>query len=657
VSARADVRAAFRNTALVLGATGIALIALVALFGDRIAPYDPQAWRLVEFYDDRIIVPPSAPDSHHLLGTDPLGRDQLSRLLWGARLTLGVTLLAVVLRLALSLFVAAIATLARGAGDRALATLTNVVSGYPQLLLALLVGVALRDLGVFGFVIALGVVGWPELARFIQFELRRIARAPHVEAARAMGASPPRLALSHIARNALPQIVGVTALETASVLLLLAELGFVGLFVAGSTGFTSDSGAPVLPVRDRAPEWGQMLAGAHGYATNHEWVAYVPAIVVVAAVFAFNLFGEGVRATLDPHSGSVLSPRALGWAARGLSVFVLVGAGGFTLSSLTSARGMSYEDGLARARAAAERERPGSVLVASVLRFTSEAHSLDRPQKLNYYFVDPEGLTLRVGYIDGDPNAAEVTRFSDEDDLGEVHRLAPVDAAVAPWQDALGAAERAGGTAYRSSTRAWLTRVVLLQSGTGPRYRVRYGPIFGPANVDVAIDARTGNLVPLAERIGDNLRTVERELGATPVLLRVSASWRPTSGSNIGFGADAPVLAFYDFGRGDGTGRVLRVSLTLTGGAQVFDFPGQRSPPLGNASDPQVLFARVEDAGGRALRAEWDRASAGLWSASGTLELIDGRQRFSVFYQALTGTNRFAEFRLDVATGAVQRLS
>jgi hypothetical protein len=184
---------------------------------------------------------------------------------------------------------------------------------------------------------------------------------------------------------------------------------------------------------------------------------------------------------------------------------------------------------------------------------------------------------------------------------------------------------------------------------------VRYGPLFGPPNVDVAIDARTGAPVPLAERIGDSLRVVERELGTTPVLLRVSANWRPTTGANIGFGADAPVLASYDFGTGDGTGRVVRVSVTLTGGAQVFDFPGPRPPPLGDASDPQALFARVEEGGGRALRAEWDRASVGPWSASGTLELVDGRQRFTVFYRALAGIDRAAEFHLDVATGTVRR--
>ncbi len=100
---RADVRAAVGNVPLVMGMVGALAVAFVVLFGDRIAPYDPQAWRIVEFYDGRIIVPPSPPDSHHLLGTDPLGRDQLSRLLWGARLSVTVAGLAVLMRLGLGL--------------------------------------------------------------------------------------------------------------------------------------------------------------------------------------------------------------------------------------------------------------------------------------------------------------------------------------------------------------------------------------------------------------------------------------------------------------------------------------------------------------------------------------------------------------------------
>jgi ABC-type dipeptide/oligopeptide/nickel transport system permease subunit len=653
MNVRADVRATIGNLPLILGALGIAAIAFVALFGDRFAPYDPQAWRLVEFYDGRIIVPPSPPDSHHLLGTDPLGRDQLSRLLWGARLSLQVTVLAVVLRLALALLVGALAAVARGVVDGALITLTNVVSGYPQLMLALLIGVALRDLGVIGFVVALGVVGWPELARFLRVELRRIGQAPYVEAAQAMGASPRRIALGHVARNALPQIVGVTALETAAVLLLLAELGFIGLFVSGGTGFTDDLGRPALPVRDRAPEWGQMLAGAHGYITNREWVAYVPALVVIAAVFVFNLFGEGIRAALDPHSRAALSPRALAWGARGIAALVLVGASGFALSTVAAARGLTYEDGLERARAAAERERPGSVLVATVVRFSSQSHGLDRPEKLNYYFVDPEGLTLRVGFVDADPNAAEVKRFEDDDGLGEVWKFAPLGAATVKWQDALLTAERTSGNAYRTATRNWTARVILRESAIGPVYRVRYGPILGSVAVEVAVDAQTGSTaIPPLVRLGDAIERVRSQLGSEPVLLRISASWR-VSGATSGFGAGTPTSIGYEFARADGTGGSVRMDVSQAGVTQIYESQGRRSPPLDREHDVQGLFARVEDAGGRALRAEWARTGTAEWFASGTLEMVEGTPRFTVFYNTF---NRSAQFRLEVATGAVTRV-
>ena len=111
---KSDLRAAAGNLPLVVGLIGALAITFVVLFGDRIAPYDPQAWRIVEFYDGKIIVPPSPPDSHHLLGTDPLGRDQLSRLLWGARLSITVTGLAVLLRVGLGLVVGTLIAASRG---------------------------------------------------------------------------------------------------------------------------------------------------------------------------------------------------------------------------------------------------------------------------------------------------------------------------------------------------------------------------------------------------------------------------------------------------------------------------------------------------------------------------------------------------------------
>ena len=650
---KADLRAGLGNLPLVLGLIGILAIAFVVLFGDRIAPYDPQAWRIVEFYDGRIIVPPSPPDSHHLLGTDPLGRDQLARLLWGARLSITVTGLAVLLRVGLALAVGTVVAAARGVGSSLVLTLTNVVSGYPQLMLALLVGVALRDLGVIGFVIALGIVGWPELARFIAVEFERLSKAPYVEAAHAVGASRRRVALAHVLRNALPQLVGVTALETAAVLLLLAELGFIGVFVGGSVSFVDDFNRPVLPVRDRAPEWGSMLAGALDYATNRQWVAYVPALVVVAAVFVFNLIGEGVRSALDPHRSHALTPRALGWGARVASVLVLVGVSGFAVSQVALAKGLSYDDGLAQARAAAELERPGARLVASVVVFSSQAHALDRPSKLNYYFVDPGGSSLRVGFIDADPNQKELRFLEDDDGLGEIARLAPVEDPTSAWQQALAAAEKSGGNAYRSSTRGWLARVILREFPSGPVYRVRYGPVIGAYALDIPIDARTGSLdVPLPARLGDTWDQIVRQLGGEPVLVRMAGEWRST-GQSQGFGPDRSVTRSYYFARADGSGSAM-VGVNIGQGSFVSFIPTPflKPPPLGDAPELQTLFATVEDRGGRSLRAEAAQAGTVQWFAFGTLERVDGSQRFTAQYRI---GDRLTTFTLDVATGEVRR--
>jgi peptide/nickel transport system permease protein len=652
---RADLRAAIGNLPLVLGMVGVLAIAFVVLFGDRISPYDPQAWRIVEFYDGKIIVPPSPPDSHHLLGTDPLGRDQLARLLWGARLSVTITGLAVLLRVGLGLAVGALVATAQGVGSSLLLTLTNVVSGYPQLMLALLVGVALRDLGLIGFVIALGIVGWPDLARFIAVEFKRLSNAPHVEAAHAMGASPRRIALSHVLRNALPQLVGVTALETAAVLLLLAELGFIGLFVAGSVSFSDNSGAPVLPVRDRAPEWGSMLAGALDYATNRQWVAYVPALVVVAAVFVFNLLGEGVRSALDPHGSRALSPRALGWGARAAAMVVLLGVGSFALSQVAAAKGLSYEDGLAQARAAAELERPGARLVASVVVFSSEAHALDRPAKLNYYFVDRSRSSLRVGFVDADPNQKELRFLEDDDGLGDISSFAPVEDPELAWQEALALAEKTVGNFYRSTARGWLARVILRQFPNGPVYRVRYGPVLGRYAIDFPIDARTGSVdLPLPARLGETWDQVVRQLGGDPVVVRLAAEWRST-GQNQGFGPDRSVTRSYYFSRADGSGSSM-VGVNIGQGSFVSFIPTPfvKPPPLGDAPDLQTLFTMVEERGGRAFREELAQASAAQWFAFGTLERVEGAQRFTVQYRI---GERLGGFTLDVASGEVRRVN
>src|SRR5206468_6852530 len=154
---RADMFRAMRNVALLLGLAGVLALAFVALFGSRLTPSDPQAQRLVLFYPDGTFkVPPTPPDAYYPLGTDPLGRDQLARILWGARLTFTVVLLALLLRASLALAFGVVAGWRGGTYVDVLITfVTNAVAGVPQLLLALLVAVALREYAILGFVVAL----------------------------------------------------------------------------------------------------------------------------------------------------------------------------------------------------------------------------------------------------------------------------------------------------------------------------------------------------------------------------------------------------------------------------------------------------------------------------------------------------------------------
>ncbi len=265
-----EARQFFGNLPLVAGLAGIGLIIVIALFGPQLAPYDPHAWQTIEFRPGNVmVVPPTPPDRYHWLGTDPMGRDILSRLLWGARLTLAATLLVVVARAALGLLVGLASGWRGGVLDALALHATNALTGFPQLMLALLLVVVLKDWGFLGFVLALTVVGWGELAQFVRREGIRLRARPYVEAAHALGARSDQVIRNHILRNLAPQLAGLVALEAGAVLLLLAGLGFIGFFISGGTFFIDDAGRPVLPVRDRAPEWGQMLAGARYHAFAH----------------------------------------------------------------------------------------------------------------------------------------------------------------------------------------------------------------------------------------------------------------------------------------------------------------------------------------------------------------------------------------------------
>lgn len=672
LTAGREVVRALSNIPLVLGLTGVLAIAAIALFGAQLAPGDPQAQRVLIFYPGgRFEAPPTPPDELFLLGTDPLGRDQVSRLLWGARLTLGATLLGLAGRAVLGLGVGVLAGWRRGHVDMALTWLTNAVAGFPQLMLALLIAVALREHGFFGFVVALAAVGWADVAQFVRGEVIRIRASAYVEAARAMGSGGPGILRTHVLRNLAPQLAGVFALEAGSVLLLLAELGFIGLFISGGAAYLTDSGGPILPIRDRAPEWGQMLAGARHYAFSHQYVAFIPGVIVVAAVFAFNLLGEGLRAASDPFGAKRLSPRALGALGRGLGALALVGVVGYGIVTVRSGE-IGFADAMRQAREAAARVQPRAELIAGVVRFRASSHALERPDKLNFYFRTPGDRTiLRVGFVDADPNAMEVKPFDAEDDLPfESYR--PVGEAAVAWEDALRAAEERGGRGYRAGNSGWTVTVALVDEteDPGPKYAVSYsrrvlgsGTITG---VQVAIDAATGEVRGLNE-LADATRRAARALEGPVQLSRASMGWRwqppPAAAASApasALGADRPTGRSYSFVRADlpadrRTANVNYDAASQSGAPNVSVFSQQVRPPVvPDRVDLVRAFGRVESAGGRDLRLAWERARRG-WSADASTAIVDGATLVHVFYVSQDGTER-AQFRYDPRTDTVTRM-
>ena len=667
---RSDAWRAITNLPLVVGSLGIAAIVALVLFGPELAPSDPQAQRVIIFYPDgSFAAPPTPPDRFYVLGTDPLGRDQLARLMWGARLTVTALLLGLAGRALLGVGLGLVAGWRRGGWlDRAIGHVTNAVAGVPQLMLALLVVIALRDEGVTGFIVALAAVGWAELAQFVRSGTARAVATPHVEAARALGGTVPHVARVHVLRDLLPQVTGLLALEAGSVLLLMAELGFIGFFISGGTFYTDDAGRPVLPIRDRAPEWGQMLAGARHYAFKDQYVAFVPGVVVVSAVLAFNLFAEGLRAATDPFGVRRLSPRTLGRIARVAFAGLLVGVVGLGYTSATSTQ-LSFDDGARTAREAAARVLPGAPLVAGVLRFTSEAHAMSRPEKLNYYFRSADGTLLRVGFVDADANAMEVKLHSHDDNV-VFEVLQPLDQWGVPWESALGDAEKARGITFRNANPRYLVRVVLAQDrDAAPVYRVQYTT---PAARGSLIETRSparGTTTTRAdlrpeEFASDATSRARQLLGGNVRLESMSATWVSERGSLQSTLSELPRL---------GTSRPTQVAMTFARpefGAQaqvasiayVVDRPAAPTASVfGTGIQPGEhrevayrelvsAFERVDPVELRALRERAQDAGRGWWISIS----LAAREGASVNVSFSDGVS-IVNFRYDPQTGTLQR--
>ena len=261
------------RTALVGLVIVVAMVSL-ALAAPLLAPYDPAAQDVA----NRL----QSPSSAHLLGTDHLGRDELSRVLYGARVSLFTTLAVGAAILVIGLLVGTLAGMAGGFLDGLLMRIVDVLLAFPSLLLALAVAGTLGP-GLTNLAIAMIAVWWVSYARLVRGLVLTVSAQPFVESARALGVSETRIAWRHVVPNIASPIIVLATLQTARLLLELAALSFLGLGVSAPTA-----------------EWGSMLSEGKDFLSEAPALMLWPGLAITITALGLNLLGDGLRDLLDP---------------------------------------------------------------------------------------------------------------------------------------------------------------------------------------------------------------------------------------------------------------------------------------------------------------------------------------------------------------------
>ncbi|MEA1977599.1 MAG: ABC transporter permease subunit [Chloroflexota bacterium] len=297
---RAWSRIILGNTPLIVGIILIIGLGVVFFFGYQLSPHNPYTTSGLTIVDGEISVPPFEPGVEYPWGTDVLGRDMMSLVLTGAWQTLRLVIIVVVVRLGVGFLLGAIAGWNVDKWiDRGILGLGETISAFPSLLLAmtLILAIGIRK-GLTPFIIALAFVGWGEVMQFVRSAVMAMRPKTFVEAAVSVGQRTPRILTKHVLPNLIPTLILISALEMGAVLMLLGELGFVGIFIGGGAFAELSIGAPPYHYSD-VPEWGALLSNVRLYAFSYPWTALYPALAFFIAILAFNLFGEGVRQLIE----------------------------------------------------------------------------------------------------------------------------------------------------------------------------------------------------------------------------------------------------------------------------------------------------------------------------------------------------------------------
>ena len=269
-------RRLLRRPSAALGLAVIAFFVVLALLAQVIAPYDPlaTAWGAIR----------KAPSAAHWFGTDEIGRDVLSRVIFGARASLLAGVVSVVISLSIGVPIGLLAGYAGGKVDMLISRLTDAVLACPFLILAIALAAFLGP-SLTNAMIAIGVSATPVFIRLTRGQTLAIKAEDFVLAARAIGNPPWRIAVRHVLPNAFPALIVQATLAIAAAVIAEASLSFLG-----------------LGQQPPAPSWGSMLNTAKNYVDNAPWMAIWPGLSIFLLVLSFNLVGDGLRDALDPRS-------------------------------------------------------------------------------------------------------------------------------------------------------------------------------------------------------------------------------------------------------------------------------------------------------------------------------------------------------------------
>jgi peptide/nickel transport system permease protein len=264
-----------RNHLMVVGTSIIIFLLLVAAVAPLLATHDPYEQIL-----PKRLLPPSA---QHYFGTDSLGRDIYSRVVYGSRVTLSIAFIVAAISTPLGLVIGVLAGYFGGALDEILMRLSDVFLAFPKLILAIAFAAALGP-GVENAIVAISVANWPSYARLARAETLTVRNNDYIQVIRSMGASNLRIMVGHITPMCLSSIIVRLSLDMGTIILTAAGLGFLG-----------------LGAQPPVPEWGLMVSDGRQFLVDQWWVSTLPGFAILIVVMGFNLMGDGFRDLLDPH--------------------------------------------------------------------------------------------------------------------------------------------------------------------------------------------------------------------------------------------------------------------------------------------------------------------------------------------------------------------